>query len=321
MGRVAVIAHTGKHLGGGLVELRQRLAEAGVADPLWYEVRKSRKAAKRARQAAEAGVDLVFVWGGDGMVQRCADGLAGRGVTLAVVPAGTANLLASALGLPRDVGRAVDVGLHGARRPIDVGVVNGERFVAMAGVGFDARMIGAVSGRRKRRWGRLSYVAAGARQLRGRAVPARVEVDGRLLHDGPTSCVLFGNIGTISGGLRVFPEARPDDGWLEVGVVTTEGVGRWLVVLARAALGRAATSRWVRMGRARLVDVSLQGELPFELDGGARPPAPRLQVSIEPGALTVCVPAGWAGREGRPEAGAGRAAWARRRWAPGRWDG
>src|SRR5439155_946721 len=71
---VAVIAHTGKTLGGGLGELRQLLASAGYDDPVWYEVPKSRKAPKKAAKVRDAGVDLVFVWGGDGMVQRCVDG-------------------------------------------------------------------------------------------------------------------------------------------------------------------------------------------------------------------------------------------------------
>ena len=100
MSVVAVIAHTGKTMGGGLVELRRLLEAEGVADPLWYEVPKSRKAPKRVRHALDEGAELVFVWGGDGMVQRCADVLAGTEATMAILPAGTANLFASNLGHP-----------------------------------------------------------------------------------------------------------------------------------------------------------------------------------------------------------------------------
>lgn len=77
MRTVAVVAHAGKGPEGGLVELRQALAREGVADPLWYEVRKSRKAAKRARRALAQGAEVLFVWGGDGTVQRCIDAVAG----------------------------------------------------------------------------------------------------------------------------------------------------------------------------------------------------------------------------------------------------
>ena len=99
MTTVAVVAHTRKQLGGGLTELREALAAHGIDDPLWHEVSKSKQAPKQCRLALEAGADLVFVWGGDGMVQRCADVLAGTGAAMAVVPAGTANLLADE---PRD---------------------------------------------------------------------------------------------------------------------------------------------------------------------------------------------------------------------------
>ena len=74
---VAVVAHSRKSLGGGLPELRRILAGEGVTDPLWYEVKKSRRAPEFARRAADKGVDLLFVWGGDGTVQRCIDAVAG----------------------------------------------------------------------------------------------------------------------------------------------------------------------------------------------------------------------------------------------------
>ena len=100
MTRVAVIAHAGKSIGGGLDELRSTLERAGVSEPLWSEVPKSKYAPERVARVLEEGAELVFVWGGDGMVQRSIDALAGSGVTLAIIPAGTANLFASSLGIP-----------------------------------------------------------------------------------------------------------------------------------------------------------------------------------------------------------------------------
>ena len=141
MQTVAVVAHAGKTFGGGLGELREVLARAGIADPLWYEVTKSRKAPKYARRALTQGAEVIFVWGGDGTVQRCIDAVAGTGAALAILPAGTANLLATNLQVPADMTEAVRVGLHGDRRRLDTGSVNGEHFAVMAGAGFDARMI------------------------------------------------------------------------------------------------------------------------------------------------------------------------------------
>ena len=95
--KVAVLAHAGKSFGDGLLGLRRELERQGIDDPLWFEVPKSRKAPPQAERALEAGAELVFVWGGDGMVQRCVDVLAGSDARLAIVPAGTANLLAGNL--------------------------------------------------------------------------------------------------------------------------------------------------------------------------------------------------------------------------------
>ena len=114
--KVAVVAHSGKTLGGGLAELRRVLGAAGVDEPFWCEVPSSRKAPAQVRRALDEGAELVFAWGGDGMVQRCVDVLAGSKVSLAVIPAGTANLFATNLGIPKDIEQAVAVGLRGERR-------------------------------------------------------------------------------------------------------------------------------------------------------------------------------------------------------------
>ena len=109
-----MLAHRKKKLhGAGLDALRETLDAAGVTDPLWYEVNKSKKAPKRARKAVDAGAELVLVWGGDGMTQRSVDALAGSGVTVGLLPAGTANLLASNLGIPTKLAEAVQIALHG----------------------------------------------------------------------------------------------------------------------------------------------------------------------------------------------------------------
>ena len=155
MTTVAVVAHSRKSFGGGLPELREVLAREGFSDPLWYEVNKSRKAPMRARRALSEGAELVFVWGGDGMVQRCVDAVTGTDAALAILPAGTANLLATNLAIPADLTDAVRVGLHGEQRMIDTGTVNGEHFAVMAGAGFDALMISGASRQLKNRLGGL----------------------------------------------------------------------------------------------------------------------------------------------------------------------
>ena len=290
MTSVAVIAHKYKTLDGGLVELRQVLADQGFPDPLWYEVPKSREAPKRARQAVADGADLLFIWGGDGTIQRCVDAVAGEAVNLAILPAGTANLLANNLGVPINLGAAVDVGLHGDRRQLDVGVLNGERFAVMAGVGFDAIMMRDADNELKGRFGRLAYVWTGVRATHMTRRNVRIEIDGKLWFKGKASCVLLGQMGTLATGIRAFPDAQPDDGLLEVGVVTAKNALEWARVLSRLVARDAKNSPLTQMGRGSTVNIRLDRPTTFELDGGARKAKKKFRASVDRGAITVCVP-------------------------------
>ncbi len=287
---VAVVAHSKKALGRGLDELRAEIATHDVGELLWFEVPKSKKAPKAARKAVTAGADLVFVWGGDGMVQRCADALAGSDTAVAIVPAGTANLLAHNLGIPEDVAEAVRIGFEGRRRRLDLGRVNGEHFAVMAGVGFDAEMIRDADRGLKDRLGRLAYLRTGARHVGRRATAMTIELDGTVWFDGRASCVLLGNVGTVTGGVQAFDDARPDDGWLEVGVTTAEGAAQWARTVGRIALGRSEGSPFVRVTRARRIKVDLLEPRRYELDGGARQVTDRIRAKVVPGAITLCVP-------------------------------
>ncbi|HTL86755.1 MAG TPA: diacylglycerol kinase family protein [Acidimicrobiia bacterium] len=291
MTSVAVVAHSRKTLDGGLPELRKLLADAGVSDPIWYEVRKSKQAPARVRRAIDEGADLVFVWGGDGMVQRSIDALAGANATIAILPAGTANLLATNLGIPTDLAQAVDIGLHGDRRKLDVGVMNGERFAVMAGAGFDARMIRDADRGLKDKAGRLAYIFTGARNLRGKRVKVKVKVDGEMWFEGRASCVLFGNVGKLFGGLTTFVDARPDDGRLDLGVVTAEGALEWARALAQTVRGQPERSPFVNTTSGKRFSVRFSEPTVYELDGGDRSTTKKLKVRVEPGAVTVCVPA------------------------------
>jgi YegS/Rv2252/BmrU family lipid kinase len=292
---VAVVAHNRKTLGGGLDELRRRITDQGVDNLLWYEVPKSRKAPKKVKEAIKAGVDLLLVWGGDGMVQRSIDVLArekgGGKIPLAILPAGTGNLLAGNLGIPVDLEQAVELAFSGARRRIDLGRLNGEHFAVMAGIGFDGAMIRDADRGMKDRLGKLAYVWTGLRHVNGAAPTAKVLVDGVKWFDDEASCVLVGNVGTITGGIHAFDDAKPDDGWLDVGVATAQGALQWARALGTMAVGRSDHSPFVRITRARRVDVKLREKLEYELDGGARDAVKKLTIQVAPAAVTVCAPA------------------------------
>jgi YegS/Rv2252/BmrU family lipid kinase len=289
---IAVVAHQRKTLGGGLDELRRRLTDEDVENLIWYEVPKSSKAPKKVAKAIKAGVDLIVVWGGDGIVQRSIDVLARAEskIPLAIMPAGTGNLLAGNLGIKTDLADAVEVAFRGRRKRIDLGKLNGEHFAVMAGVGFDGAMIRDADRKMKDRLGKLAYVWTGLRHVNGSKPTARVLIDGVKWFDGKASCVLVGNVGTITGGIHAFDDAKPDDGWLDVGVATAQGAAQWARALGTMAVGRSDHSPFVRMTRARRIDVKLRSKLEYELDGGARTAVKRLSVQVVPGAVKVCVP-------------------------------
>jgi len=288
---VAVVAHSRKSFGGGLPELRKVLAAEGVTAPLWHEVAKSRRAPEHAQRAAARGVDVLFVWGGDGTVQRCIDAVAGTDTAVAILPAGTANLLAMNLQIPDDITEAVRIGLHGDRRRMDTGSMNGEHFTVMAGAGFDARMISEADRGLKDRLGRAAYLYTGMRNLGARRMKATVDVDGERFFKGPVSCVLAANVGTIMGGIEAFPDARPDDGLLELGVVTAKNPVEWARVFGRLTFGRAEDSAFAEITRGAKVRIRFDRKVPYELDGGARPARKELRIKARPHSITICVPA------------------------------
>jgi YegS/Rv2252/BmrU family lipid kinase len=291
---IAVVAHQRKKLDGGLDELRRRITDSGVEKLIWAEVPKSRKAPKQVRKAIAAGVDLLVVWGGDGMVQRSLDVLAhekgGSKIPVAIMPAGTGNLLATNLGIPANLEKAVDIALHGRRHRIDLGKLEGEYFGVMAGIGFDGAMIHDADRKMKDRLGKLAYVWTGLRHVNGEAATARILVDGVKWFDDEASCVLIGNVGTITGGINAFDDAKPDDGWLDVGVATAQGALQWARALGTMAVGRSDRSPFVRTTRARRIDVKLKSKMEYELDGGARTKTKSFSATVAPGAVKICVP-------------------------------
>lgn len=292
--KIGVVVHADKTLGGGLEALRSALADVGHADPPWYEVPKSKKAPEAIRtMVKDDDVDRVLVWGGDGTVRRAIDTIISRKLdaSIAILPAGTANLLATNLDIPIDLRAAVEIAVHGDARPLDVGQMNGSYFAVMAGAGFDALMIrDAEDGLLKERFGKAGYVVAGIRNRDVSPAVATIEVDGELWYHGDASCVLVANVGTILGGLKAFPDASPFDGRLNVGVVAARSASEWLRLMASATLRRAAASSLTEMVTASELTISFDRSLPWEVDGGDRKRTATFEVRCVPQAIRICQP-------------------------------
>jgi diacylglycerol kinase (ATP) len=269
------------------------------------EVRETGSAAEGRAVTAEAlaaGSPLVVVIGGDGSVRSTAAALAGSGTAIGIVPAGTGNLLAASLGIPRRPERAAAALASAGERTIDLGRArvgadaDGPElpFVVAAGVGFDARVMAATTDRRKRSLGVAAYFAAAtAVALRVRPFHVRIDVDGTT-HETDALQVLVANSGElIPGLLRPRLPLVPDDGELDVLIAR----GRGAVGGSRAGLelllGRrrhAAVGAYATRFAARRIEVLAPPDEPIEVDGDVVG-AGRLVADVVPAALRVLVPA------------------------------
>jgi YegS/Rv2252/BmrU family lipid kinase len=291
--RVAVVFNPAT--GGGDTSGRKRdtqqALEAAGPDVLWLETTPEDPGQGLTAKAVAEGVDLVMAQGGDGTVMACVTGLAGTDVPLAVLPGGTGNLLATNFDIPADLEGAVDVALHGDRVRLDVAAMDGDRFVVMGGIGFDAAMLRDADPKLKERVGAVAYVVSGLRNLRRRATRFRLRLDDRPPLERTGQGVLVGNLGRLQGGLPVMPDARPDDGQLDVAVLQTRTVADWLALAARVLLRRRRKDPQLETFQARRVEVHCDRRQPVERDGDPLDtPRDHLVIEVVPRALTLCVP-------------------------------
>ncbi|MDR2323248.1 MAG: diacylglycerol kinase [Microbacterium sp.] len=259
-----------------------------------------------AEEAIDAGCALVFAAGGDGTVRAVAGVLAGTEVALGILPHGTGNLLARNLGVPlTGTSDAVAHALSAESRRIDVGTIEvtdgdaqGEHlFVVMAGLGLDARMLEETDEELKAKAGWLAYVKAlGAAAAGTELVPVELSIDDEPRDRARIHTLMIGNCGTIQGGITLLPDAVPDDGLLDLLLISADGVADWFETvrtvvwdngLRRLLGGETTSTDVVRHAAARRVDVELGRPQPFQIDGEERGQVRSFTAGIRPGALLV----------------------------------
>ena len=198
-----------------------RLERDGWADTLWLETSADDPGRGMTKEAVAAQVDLVIGAGGDGTVRVVADGLAGSGIPMGLVPAGTANLLARNLDLPLDEDAAVEIAFAGHTRMIDLIKLTvddhpPEHFAVIAGIGVDAMIMDETDTGLKDKIGSAAYVLAAAKAL-GR-LPIRLTVqldDHRPVRRRAMICAMA-NVGKLQGNVTLIPGATPEDGLLDL---------------------------------------------------------------------------------------------------------
>lgn len=281
-------------------EICAELAGAGWPEPMWLETTPEDPGCGQTERAIAQGAEIVFACGGDGTVMACVSALAGTRTALAVLPSGTGNLLAANLGLPGDVAAGIAVALGGGRRQLDVGVVENRCFVVMAGMGFDAKMLDDASEALKARIGWPAYVLAALRHLRDRPMRLRLRLDGQPAGRRRARSVVVGNVGRLQGGVRLLPDAEPDDGQLDVAVIAPHTLGHWLR-LAWGVLRHRPRASLMQTYRAARVEIISDRPQARELDGDVIEPGSRLDIQVRPRALWLCVPQ----PDGSPDLAAG----------------
>lgn len=320
----------------GVPALRDAAVRACAArylpEPMWFDTTAEDPGVGQTREALAKGASLVVAIGGDGTVRAVAEGVVGTGTPMGLVPRGTGNLLARNLDLPLDdVDELLRIALLGKDEQIDVGwlrVVRDESqvaddiaeadphavapedtpadadepardhiFLVMAGLGFDAAVMGDTDEDLKAKVGWVAYLISGTRHLRGRRMRLALSLD-----DGPWQAarlrsLLFGNVGRLPGGLTLIPDAAADDGLLHIGQVDARGgLLGWVQLLGEVTLQRfgVRTELPNKIGRidhahGREARVRLRDPEPVQVDGDTIGHALEVFARIEPRSLTVRV--------------------------------
>jgi YegS/Rv2252/BmrU family lipid kinase len=263
---------------------------AGLPVPRWYTTTEDDPGRGQTQQALDDGADLVIAHGGDGTVRACAARVADSDAVLGLLPAGTGNLLARNLGLPLTVPEAIAVLASPTLLDVDVVELDGVPFVVMAGTGIDALMFTKTNEGLKGRVGWLAYAAGAVAAVR-QARPHRVQVtiDG-VTHRMRAVGVVVGNVGTLTAGLQLLPDADADDGQVHVAVLTAESFLDWVGLGTRLLARKAPQPQHMRVLRGTTVEIAWSRELPAEIDGDLVEARRCLRFQTLPGKLTVCTP-------------------------------
>lgn len=270
-------------------------ATHGLDRPLWIETTVEDPGSGQTREALDQGADLVCALGGDGTVRAVAEVLAGGDVPLGLLPAGTGNLLARALGLPVDsLEDALAVVLDGRTSRIDVGTLTLDGsddehvFLVMAGMGLDAETMAHADERLKGVLGWPAYLVSGVKAAARGGFTARVQPRDGHATSRTVRAVVIGNSGTLTGGMELMPEARLDDGLLDAAVIAPSGLPGWIRTI-RTVLTAGRAHEHLERYQSTGFRVSTQHPRAVQLDGDAVGEHRKLECRVRPGVLPVRV--------------------------------
>ena len=289
---VAIVMNPASGSGGGrslLAALSAQLAGRGMEARV-FATQASGDERRQAELALEAGATAIVCVGGDGTLSEVVGAMAGKDAALYIVPSGTGNDFARAFGLPREPVAALAAQLDGTPERIDLGTINGKPFLNVSGSGFDVEVLRKTEELKSVYPGETAYrKAVLAVVSRYRAMEAELSIDGRPFERRRVTIAEFANGQYIGGGMRVAPDARENDGLLDVVTVVPVWHGLIPLLLPLFILGVHVRLPLARSVRAREAVLRCKG-MTVNIDGRLEQ-MDEARYAVLPGALRVMRPA------------------------------
>ena len=273
-------------------ELRKR----GWEPPLWLETTRSDPGYQMAELAVKQEADLVLTAGGDGTIRAVCEGLAGSGIPLGLLPAGTGNLLARNLGVPLDESLALRTAFDGEPRPTDLVKLtidpgtereHSHVFGVMAGIGVDAAIMQHTNPELKRTVGPAAYLLAAAQNANHPALPVTVSVDNAPPFKRKAAVVLIGNVGVVTGNIELIPGADAMDGQLDVMIASPRTVADWARLTAKVLTRRRGDDDRMDLLQGSRVRIESDRVDAYQVDGDTEGTCSALEAEVLPGVLMV----------------------------------
>ncbi len=265
--------------------------EAGIKWDVFI-TKKPHDASRFAKEAMANHVDAIAVYGGDGTVMEAISGMIGSEVPLAILPGGTANVLATELKISKDLKQACELIFNDSCiRTVDVGQFNKNYFILRLGLGFEAQMVKDADREIKNRFGRLAYVISSVKAFQKiKEVKYHLKIDGKEYESKGVTCIVAnsGNVGFSDVSLD--DDIRVDDGLLDVIVVRKVNVSLFGHIIATLINRKRVNNvELVQHWQGKDIQVTSTPKQVVQCDGEVSSQMP-LHAKVIPAAIKIIVP-------------------------------
>jgi diacylglycerol kinase (ATP) len=276
-------------------QVEYELQQRGWGHPLWLETTVDDPGRAMTRQAVDAGVDLVLGAGGDGTIRVICSELAGTGIPFGLIPSGTGNLLARNIGIPLDRAAALEVALDGVDKGVDlveIRVDGGppDHFAVMGGIGLDAVIMEGTNPDLKKAVGSAAYFVSAARNANHPALHTTIQVDDDPPLRRKAHVIVVGNVGYLQANIPLIPDAKYDDGLLDVMVASPRTATDWVRLTTRVLTRQRRSDEQLDRITGRKVTITVEERDQYQLDGDTVGECGRMVAEVRPAALVLRVP-------------------------------